>query len=95
MVRRDSFMTDGKIILNGLTDPQYQIIVEQTVNGPYRTAVRFDEGQMQTEHGALVPGGRNQPPYYAGNPIYNNVILLWNGDDGLKAIAAIIALLSQ
>ena len=86
-------MTDGKIILNGLTDPQYQIIVEQAVNGPYRGVVRFDEGQMQTEQGTLVPGGPNQPPYYAGNPIYDNVILIWNGDDGLKAVRAIVQML--
>jgi hypothetical protein len=88
-------MIDGKIILNGLTDPQFQIIVEQVVNGRYMSLVRFDEQQMQTEQGSLTPGTSNQPPTFGGNPIYDNVTLLWTGDEGLKAIAAILRMLSR
>lgn len=88
-------MTDGKLVLNGITDPQFQIIVEQVVNGRYMSLVRFDEQQMQTEQGSLIPGTSNQSPVYEGNPIYDNVTLLWDGDDGLNAIAAILGMLTR
>lgn len=71
-------MTSGSLVLNGVTDRQLAKIIE------YKAAHEglFNFSLSQTQQ---VPTPPNQPA------TYNNFVLVWGADNGLKAVIELVA----
>ncbi|MGC1482346.1 MAG: hypothetical protein WA789_01015 [Candidatus Acidiferrum sp.] len=71
-------MTSGSMILNGVTDKQLAKIIEYKAS--HEGLFNFSLSQTQQ-----VPTPPNQPT------TYNNFVILWGSDNGLKAVVELLA----
>lgn len=76
-------MTTGQLILNGISDPQLEIIIQ--LKAQQETIFHFQPEQM-----------RPQQKVYAGPAPngYDNVILSWTNDPGFKVILELLTRLN-
>jgi hypothetical protein len=72
-----SKMTNGNLVLNGISDRDLVIILE--VKQRHEGQLTFSPQQMQ-------PGTQGNPP----SPAYNNLILQWAGHPGVEAVKEIL-----
>jgi hypothetical protein len=73
-------MTSGSLVLNGVTDKQLAAIVEFKVS----PSGQFNFNLAATQQ---VPVPPNQPS------IYNNFIITWANDAGLKSVVELLSTL--
>ncbi len=71
-------MTSGSLVLNGVTDKQLAKIIDYKAS--HEGVFNFSLSQTQQ-----VPTPPNQPT------TYNNFVIVWGNDNGLKAVIELIA----
>jgi len=77
---------NGTITINGVYDPQLETILR--VKERHEASVRFNPQQMQPMQQPIVRPGYPPQPTPPGNigEGYNNVVINWDGEDGLAGI---------
>jgi hypothetical protein len=80
---------NGTIVFNNVYDPQLDTIIR--VKERHETSLKFNPQEMQPINRAMNPYGQQQPiPVGASGQGYNNVVIEWEGDDGLAAISEML-----
>jgi hypothetical protein len=83
-------MLNGSVIINGINDKQLRALL--TVKIEHEGSLIFNPSQLQPfQHG--VPQQRpGQPPPQPVNQeqLYNNAVLTWNSEAGLKAVLQLL-----
>jgi len=72
---------NGSITLNGMTDADLVMILQ--IKEKHESTLDFSPQQLQATQTTA-----NQPS--PGKKFYNNVILIWKNNDGLKAVFQIV-----
>ncbi len=78
---------NGTVTFNEVYDPQLDIIVR--VKEKHEQSIQFNPQQMQPINRNTYPPPPPPPPGSTGQG-YNNVVLNWEGQDGLAAISEIL-----
>jgi hypothetical protein len=96
-------MTNGSLLLNGITDAQLDTVIR--VKEQHEGVIDFNPQQLQpignappffpgrpSFPGQPMPGQPfpGQPQPQSGQGLYNNLVLNWHSDDGLGAVLEII-----
>ena len=94
-------MITGQIILNGIYDPQLEIIIH--VKEQHEGSLTFNPQTMQVLPNHPTPAPYPPRPFGPGQPVpppnpvpaeqgngYNNVTLGWSNEDGLHAVMEIL-----
>jgi len=78
----------GTITLNGIYDPQLATIIH--VKERHESSIKFNPQQMQPIQ-PNRPGYPPQPPPPPGSGEgYDNVVIVWDGENGLVAITEML-----
>jgi hypothetical protein len=67
-------MTNGSVILNGITDRELVIVLEAKLHNEGK--INFNPAQLQ--------------PVPAGTQTYNNLVVAWNGQPGLEVVMELL-----
>lgn len=83
-------MLTGTVIINGIDDQQLRTLL--TVKIEHEQALVFNPNQLQPiTHSRSQPHQPGQPP---AQPMqeqrYNNAVLTWNNEAGLKAVKEVL-----
>ena len=94
-------MTNGQITLNGIYDPQLDLIIQ--VKEQHEGSLVFNPQAMQNMPNFPQPSPYPPRPFMPGEPMqpppptpqgqgngYNNVVLTWTNEDGLHAVMEIL-----
>ncbi len=79
----------GNLVLDGVSDKELVKILEVKV---HHERLEFNPQQMQIGYQQEAPRSSRQP---IQKQIYNNVVLQWKDEEGLKAIQEIVRLVQK
>src|SRR5260370_27724782 len=81
-VERRNYMLTGSVTINGVSDKDILKILEVKIK--HEKVVQFNPNQLQVVN-------TNQP----SQQLYNNVVLIWQNEDGMFAVHKIISILLE
>jgi hypothetical protein len=85
-------MLTGNIVINGIDDKQLRTLL--TVKIEHEGSLIFSPNQLQPLPQPQRPG-QPQPQPQNHEQLYNNAIVIWNSEAGLKAVKELLYVLTE